>query len=114
QLLCNNQASCTSGSNATYRNIAATEFNQVTPENVMKWETIEPSDDNYNFGPADGIVAFAQANGQEVHGHTLVWHSQTPGYVSGLSATALRAEMEEHITALVGRFANNPAVVSWD
>jgi len=113
-LLCNNSATCTSGSNATYRNLAATEFNQVTPENVMKWETIEGSDDNYNFAPADGIVAFAAANGQQVHGHTLVWHSQTPGYVQGLSATAMRAEMQEHINALVGRYANNPAVVSWD
>jgi endo-1,4-beta-xylanase len=113
-MLCNNTATCTSGSNATYRNLAATEFNQVTAENVMKWETIEGSDDNYNFTPADGIVAFAQANGQQVHGHTLVWHSQTPGYVQGLSATAMRAEMQEHINALVGRYANNPAVVSWD
>ncbi|HEX6683059.1 MAG TPA: endo-1,4-beta-xylanase [Candidatus Limnocylindrales bacterium] len=113
-LLCNNTATCTSGSNATYRNLAATEFNQVTAENVMKWESVEPNDDQYNFAPGDGIVAFAQANGQQVHGHTLVWHSQTPGYVQGLSATAMRAEMQEHITALVGRYASNPAVVSWD
>jgi endo-1,4-beta-xylanase len=114
QMLCNNQASCTSGSNPTYRSIAMTEFNQVTPENVMKWDTIEPNNNQYNFGPADGIVAFAQANGMKVHGHTLVWHSQTPGYVQGLSASAMRAEMQEHIQALVGRYANNPTVVSWD
>ncbi len=114
QLLCNNQASCTSGSSATYRSLAGTEFSQVTPENAMKWESTESSDDNYSFAAADGIVAFAAANGQQVHGHTLVWHSQTPGYVQGLSATAMRAEMQEHITAVVGRYANNPAVVSWD
>ena len=113
-LLCNNSATCTSGSDATYRNLAATEFNQVTPENVMKWETIEPNDDQYNFTAADGIVAFAAANGQQVHGHTLVWHSQTPGYVLNAPAAQMRAEMQEHITALVGRYANNPAVVSWD
>jgi endo-1,4-beta-xylanase len=114
QLLCNNQASCTSGSSTAYRSIAMTEFSQVTPENVMKWESVEPNNNQYNFGPADGIVAFAQANGQKVHGHTLVWHSQTPGYVQGLSASAMRAEMQEHITAVVGRYANNPTVVSWD
>src|SRR6185503_18860248 len=34
-LLCNNSAACTSGQDATYRNLAATEFNQVTPENAM-------------------------------------------------------------------------------
>mgnify|MGYP002620690522 FL=1 len=114
QMLCNNQASCTSGSSPAYRSIAMAEFNQVTPENVMKWDTIEPNNNQYNFGPADGIVAFAQANGMKVHGHTLVWHSQTPGYVQGLSASAMRAEMQEHIQALVGRYANNPTVVSWD
>jgi endo-1,4-beta-xylanase len=113
-LLCNNQAACTSGSDATYRNLAGTEFNQVTHENALKWESTENSDDNYTFAQADGVIAFAQANNQQVHGHTLVWHSQTPGYVQGLSATAMRAEMQEHINAVVGRYANNPAVVSWD
>ena len=113
-LLCNNSATCTSGSNATYRNLAGTEFNQVTPENAMKWESTEPSNNNYTFTQADGIVAFAQANNQVVHGHTTVWHSQTPGYVQNLSATAMRAEMVEHITAVIGRYANNPAVQSWD
>jgi endo-1,4-beta-xylanase len=113
-LLCNNTAACTSGSDATYRNLAATEFNQVTPENAMKWDATEPSNNQYNFAAADGIVAFAAANGQQVHGHNLVWYQQVPGYVQNLSATAMRAEMQEHITALVGRYANNPAVVSWD
>src|SRR5688572_22864039 len=49
-LLCNNSATCTSGSSAAYRNLAATEFNQVTAENVMKWESVDPNDDQYNFG----------------------------------------------------------------
>src|ERR1700754_5358564 len=61
-----------------YRTIAATEFNQVTAENAMKWESTEPSDGNYTFAGADQVVAFATTNHQQVHGHTLVWHSQTP------------------------------------
>jgi endo-1,4-beta-xylanase len=97
-----------------YRNIAAGEFNQVTPENALKWDATEPSDNNYNFTGADQIVAFAQANNQTVHGHTLVWHSQTPGWVQGLSGTAMRTAMQDHITTVVGRYANNAAVVSWD
>jgi endo-1,4-beta-xylanase len=112
-LLCNNSAACTSG-NAQYRAIAAAEFNQVTHENALKWEATEPSNNNYQFAQADGVIAFAQANSQVVHGHTLVWHSQTPGYVQGLGASAMLAEMREHIAAVVGRYANNPAVQSWD
>jgi endo-1,4-beta-xylanase len=99
---------------AQYRTIAGTEFNQVTAENAMKWDATEPNDDQLNFSGADQIVNFATQNGQQVHGHTLVWHSQTPGYVQGLSATAMRAEMQEHINAVAGRYANNAAVVSWD
>jgi endo-1,4-beta-xylanase len=114
QLLCNNSATCTSGSDATYRSLAGTEFNQVTHENALKWEATEPNDNQYTFTQADGVVAFAQANNQIIHGHTLVWHSQTPGWVQGLSATAMRAAMQEHISTVVGRYANNPALRSWD
>ncbi|TDE59277.1 beta-1 4-xylanase [Nonomuraea mesophila] len=97
-----------------YRNIAATEFNQITAENVMKWDTTEPSQNQFNFSGADAIVNFATQNNQQVHGHTLVWHNQTPGWVQGLGAGAMRDAMENHIAAVVGRYADNPAVVSWD
>ena len=92
---------------AAYRSIAASEFNQVTAENAMKWESTEPSDGNYTFAGADQVVAFATANNQQVHGHTLVWHSQTPGWVQGLSATAMRTAMQDHIATVVGRYADN-------
>ncbi|MEO3854455.1 endo-1,4-beta-xylanase [Acrocarpospora sp. B8E8] len=97
-----------------YRNIASTEFNQITAENAMKWESTEPNDNQYTFTGADQIVNFATQNNQQVHGHTLVWHSQTPGWVQGLSATNMRAAMNEHIATVVGRYANNATVVSWD
>ncbi|TDC10363.1 beta-1 4-xylanase [Nonomuraea longispora] len=97
-----------------YRNIAATEFNQITAENVMKWDTTEPSQGQFNFSGADAIVNFATQNNQQVHGHTLVWHSQTPGWVQNLGAGAMRDAMENHIVEVVGRYAGNPAVVSWD
>ncbi|MEV4414576.1 endo-1,4-beta-xylanase [Catellatospora sp. NPDC049609] len=99
---------------AAYRTIAQTEFNQVTAENAMKWESTEPSDNNWTWSGADQIVDFAVANNQQVHGHTLVWHSQTPGWVQGLGATAMRTAMQDHIATVVGRYASNPAVVSWD
>jgi endo-1,4-beta-xylanase len=114
-LLCNNTATCTSGQDATYRNLGQTEFNQVTPENVMKWENTEPNDNNFTFTAGDGIVANATANGQTVHGHTLLWHQQTPGYVTSITnATTLRTVTNDHIAQVVGRWASNPTVTSWD
>lgn len=52
----------------------------VTPENEMKWDTIERSRGSFNFAPADQIVSHASAHGQRARGHTLVWHSQLPSW----------------------------------
>ncbi|MET8006003.1 endo-1,4-beta-xylanase [Nonomuraea glycinis] len=101
-------------SETSYRNIAATEFSQVTAENAMKWESTEPNQGQFTFSGADAIVDFAAQNGQQVHGHTLVWHNQTPGWVQGLGAGAMRTAMQNHIGQVVGRYADNPTVVSWD
>ena len=101
-------------SETSYRNIAATEFSQVTAENAMKWESTEPNQGQFTFSGADAIVDFAAQNGQQVHGHTLVWHNQTPGWVQGLGAGAMRTAMQDHIGQVVGRYADNPTVVSWD
>ena len=97
--------------NSTYANLARTHFSSVTAENHMKWDTTEPSQNNFNFGPGDQIVQFAQQNNQQVYGHTLVWHSQTPGWVQGLNQTQMRAAMQNHITQLLTRWPN---VARWD
>jgi endo-1,4-beta-xylanase len=97
-----------------YRNIAATEFNQVTAENAMKWDATEPNPNQFNFSGADAIVNFATQNNQQVHGHTLVWHNQTPSWVQNLGATQMREAIQNHISRVVGRYAGNAAVVSWD
>ncbi|MGN6742244.1 MAG: endo-1,4-beta-xylanase, partial [Amnibacterium sp.] len=44
-------------SDSTYDSITAQQFSTVTAENVMKWDTIEPTQGQYNFGPADQLVA---------------------------------------------------------
>ncbi len=68
--------------NDTYTGIVANQFNTVTPENVMKWDTIEPTQGQLNFGPADALVKFAQQHDQLVRGHTLMWHNQLPSWLT--------------------------------
>ena len=63
-----------------YVNTWGAEFNSVTPENEMKWDTVEPNRNQFNFAPADRIVSQARSRGMSVRGHTFVWHS---GGVSG-------------------------------
>ena len=41
----------------TYTGILDREFNSVTPENEMKWDTIERSRGSFNFGPGDPNLA---------------------------------------------------------
>src|SRR6185503_9997897 len=59
------------------------QFNQISPENDLKWQLIHPREgvDGYDFGPADAFVNFGLSNKMHVVGHTLVWHSQTPNWV---------------------------------
>ncbi|MEE1927422.1 endo-1,4-beta-xylanase [Streptomyces sp. TRM 70351] len=100
--------------NARYREIAATEFNSVTAENAMKWGVLEPNRGSYNWGEADQLVDFAEANGQQVRGHTLIWHSQNPGWLDNgdFSAAEMRQLMRNHIETTVGRYEGRIAV--WD
>lgn len=95
-----------------YRTVLAREFSSVTAENVMKWEVLEPQPDQYNWGPADALVNFAQQHGQQVRGHALVWHSQNPPWIQSLSPTDLRAALYGNIDATVGRYKGR--VQQWD
>ncbi|MDT9726211.1 hypothetical protein DUZ99_14615 [Xylanibacillus composti] len=72
-------------------------WNQVTPENATKWGSVESSRDNYNWSGADQAYNYAKSQGFPFRFHTLVWGSQEPGWVSGLSAAEQRAEVEEWI-----------------
>ena len=98
-------------------------FNRITSENDMKWSALQPSEGNFTYAAADAQVAFAKANAMAVHGHTLVWHNQTPAWVfndaSGNPLTPtpenkalLLARLESHIRNVVAHFGSD--VGSWD
>jgi endo-1,4-beta-xylanase len=99
---------------ARYRELVATQFSTVTPENVMKWEVVHPQRTRYDFSQADQLVAFARAHGQKVRGHTLVWHNQLPAWLTSGTWTRaqLRAILREHIFTVVGRYRGR--VWAWD
>jgi endo-1,4-beta-xylanase len=97
-----------------YAATLAREFNQVEPENAMKFGSIQPTETGFNYGPADAIVAFAKAHHMAVRGHTLVWHKQNPGWIvrGTFTPEQLSAALQEHIRSLVGHYAGE--VYAWD
>ncbi|GAA2855584.1 beta-xylanase [Actinoplanes cyaneus] len=99
-------------SDAVYTGILDREFTMVTPENEMKWDATEPSQNSFSYSSADTIVARAKANGQRVRGHALAWHQQQPGWTSSLSGTALRNAMVNHITNVATHYQGQ--LYAWD
>ena len=100
-------------SDPDYAGTLAREFNQVEPENVMKFGPIHPEPDRYNFAPADALAAFARQHQMAVRGHTLVWHRQAPAWVSKKKDFVEIARiLDQHIRAVVGHFAGQ--VYAWD
>jgi endo-1,4-beta-xylanase len=91
----------------------AREFSALTPENAMKWGPVHPGEGEWHFGPADQLVAFAEAHRMRVHGHTLVWQTQLPDWLtSALGTRDVARAMATHIETLVGRYRGR--VAAWD
>jgi len=93
--------------------LAKTHFNFWTPENCMKPAPIHPQEDEWRFERADALVDWCVQNAIQIHGHTLVWHSQTNDWFWRDGEKDLTIErMKRHIHTLVGRYKGK--IHSWD
>ena len=101
-------------SDEDYAALLMREFNALTPENAMKFETVHPEPGRYDFSKADAIVAFAKKHNMVVRGHTLVWDNQLPGWVREGSFTHDEwvALLREHILTVAGHYRGQ--VIAWD
>ncbi len=94
------------------------QFNSISPENALKWASVHPQPEIYDFRLADLYVSFGESHHMYIVGHNLVWHRQTPEWVfrddkgNLLDREALLERMHEHIEAVVGRYKGK--IQSWD
>ncbi len=126
-------------SNPTWMNLIKEQFNILTPENEMKPDSVldvnaskklvtESGDETsvaVHFNAAKALLRFAQSNGIKVHGHVLIWHSQTPeaffheGYDTKkpyVTRDVMLGRMENYIKGVFEFLDENypGVVVSWD
>ncbi len=122
-----------------WMNLMKEQFSILTPENEMKPDSVldvaaskklvqETGDETsaaVRFDAAKALLRFAQSNGLKVHGHVLIWHSQTPeaffheGYDPKkpfVTREVMLGRMENYIRGVFEYLeANYPGVVvSWD
>lgn len=65
--------------NTTYSQLLLSQVNAMTPENIMKWDSLEQTQGVFTTSLwADRVVNITQLNHLLLRGHTLVWHSQPP------------------------------------
>lgn len=81
----------------------STLWNQITAENECKWASIEGSRGRYNWGGCDAAYNWAKNNGGHFKFHALVWGSQYPNWLNGLSAD----ETKKAITAWMDAVKNH-------
>ena len=126
-------------SNQELKALILKQFSILTPENELKPDSVldvntslklvqETGDETQvavQFGAARPLLSFALENGLRVHGHVLVWHSQTPeaffheGYNTAkplVSREIMLGRLENYIREVLTQTeAQYPGViVSWD
>ena len=97
-----------------YQEHASLHFNSLTPENALKMERLQPVRGQFEFAEADSLVNLALRKGMRVHGHTLIWHSQQPYWLSSFSGDRQSCInlMREHIQTVMQHFSGR--IHSWD
>jgi len=71
----------------------------------MKWDATEGTRGKFTLTTADQTVKFAKDNGQLIRGHTCIWHSQLPSWVSQIRDKAtLTTVIQDHVQGVMGHF----------
>ena len=125
--------------NAALIRLVKEQFSILTPENELKPDFVldvqaskslvrntgDETSVAVHFDSAKGVLSFAKANGMKVHGHVLVWHSQTPeeffheGYDRSkpqVSREVMLGRLENYIREVLTKTEEMypGVIVSWD
>lgn len=88
------------------------QYNAFSPENSMKPNIIRNWGKSWNWTHADNYVEFAKSKNSLIRGHVLLWHLDTPEWMTEGSKEQVRANLKDHISTLVGRYKDD--IHTWD
>ena len=97
-----------------YLEILKANFNSAVCENAMKWYGTQRQAGEPNYGDADRMVAWCQANGLRIRGHCIFWcvDKYVQAWVKALDDKELRSALEVRAAGLVKRYRGK--VVEYD
>lgn len=89
------------------------QFNVLTAENSMKSMFLQPEWGKFDFATADKLVEYARKNNMQVIGHTLIWHSQLPDYMQGMTGKdSVETFFRDHIRTVASHYDRK--IRGWD
>jgi len=96
-----------------YSDLVAHQCGIIVPGDELKWVSLRPTPDQFDFAEGDWIEQFASSHGMKFRGHTLVWEAALPKwFVSTVNLDNAKRVLLSHIHTVVGHYAGQ--VHSWD
>jgi endo-1,4-beta-xylanase len=85
----------------------------LVPEGALKWGSLRPSPDRFDFEGADYLLNFALQNQMKMRGHALLAHDTVPSWFASYANPRNAKELlVNHITTVAGRYRDK--MHSWD
>lgn len=85
-------------------------WNQVTPENASKWETVQGTRSNYSWGTVDNTFNYAKNHNFTYKFHAFLWGSQYPKWLESLSIKERFEAIETWYDAIRSHYSTLPLV----
>lgn len=100
--------------NALYKSTLIKEHSSITIENAVKWPTVHPSQNTFDFSGGDYIADFCSENNKRLHGHCLIWYQSNPDWLNNFVGDSLAWEQlfKTHIQTVVAHYKGR--ATSWD
>lgn len=99
--------------NMAFADFVAENCTILTPGYQLKWATVRPQVDRFDFSKADYTFDFVRKHKLAIHGHNLCWNTANPDWLKGyITPKNGRQLLEDHIHHVAGRYKGE--IESWD